>query len=229
MGCKLKGGGGLYARMSVGAVLLAAGESRRMEGVNKLLLELNGVPLVKRSLFALSGSGIDELVIVLGHDADRIEPLLADFPVRIVRNEDYAAGQMSSVHAGLVALAGDFDAIIIALADQPLLNAQDVTALIGAFKKRERGSVVVPTFEAARGNPIILAGDLRTRILDSGLDLGCRHLIESHPELVSTFQAANDHYTFDLDTREDLERLEARLRRTIPGWREAPAVAIGAD
>jgi CTP:molybdopterin cytidylyltransferase MocA len=228
MGCKLKGGGGLYARMSVGAVLLAAGESRRMAGVNKLLLEINGVPLVKRTLFALSGSGIDELVIVLGHEADRVEPLLADFPVRIVRNPDPAAGQMASVRAGLEALAGDFDAVVIALADQPLLNAQDVTALIGAFKKRERGAVVVPTFEGARGNPIILAGDLRKRILESDVNLGCRNLIDSHPELVTTFPAANDHYTFDVDTREDLERLEARLRRPIPDWREAQAARAGA-
>lgn len=229
MGCKLKGGGGLYARLSVGAILLAAGASRRMAGVNKLLLEINGVPLVKRSLFALSGSGIDELVVVLGHEADRIEPLLADFPVRIVRAPTAEAGQMASVHAGLAALAGDFDAIVVALADQPLLNAQDVSALIGAFKKRERGSIVVPTFEGARGNPIILAGDLRARILDAGLNLGCRHLVDSHPELVATFAAANDHYTFDLDAREDIERLETRLRRPIPGWREAAVVTAGAQ
>jgi molybdenum cofactor cytidylyltransferase len=225
MGCKLKGGGGLYARMSIGAVLLAAGESRRMGGINKLLLEINGVPLVKRTLFALSGSGVDELVVVLGHDADRIEPLLADFPVTLVRNPDHASGQMSSVHAGLAALRGDFDAILVALADQPLLNGQDVTALIGAFKKRERGSVVVPTYQGARGNPIILAGAVRDEILASGANLGCRRFIETHPELAASFEVGNDHYTFDLDTREDIARLEARLGRPVSGWRDAPAPA----
>lgn len=218
MGCKLKGGGGLYARMSVGAILLAAGESRRMAGVNKLLLEINGVPLVKRTLFTLSGAGIDELAIVLGHDADRIEPLLADFPVRIVRNPDYAAGQMTSVHAGLAALEGDFDAVIVALADQPLLNSQDVSGLIGAFKKRERGSVVVPMHAGERGNPVIFDGAIRRRILDAGMNVGCRRFIDANPDLVTTFAAQNDHYTFDLDTRADIERLEARLQRPVGGW-----------
>ena len=226
MGCKLKGGGGLYSRMSVGAVLLAAGESRRMGGINKLLLEINSLPLVKRTLFTLSGAGIDELAIVLGHDADRIEPLLKDFPVRIVRNPDYASGQMSSVHAGLATLEGDFDAIIVALADQPLLNGQDVSALIGAFKKRERCSIVVPMHEGQRGNPIIFDGAIRRQILESGMNLGCRKFIDSNPELVTAFEAPNDHYTFDLDTREDIERLEARLHRPVGGWtREATASA----
>ena len=72
MGCLLKGASGLYSRMTIGAVLLAAGAGRRMGGRPKALLELGGVPLVLRQLIALSDAGVDELVIVLGHHAQHI-------------------------------------------------------------------------------------------------------------------------------------------------------------
>src|SRR5262245_30551472 len=155
MACILKGGGGLYPRMRLGAVILAAGEARRMQGINKLALEMQGVPLLKRTLIALSGAGVDEVVVVLGHYADALEPLVRDFPVTIVRNEHYSDGQMTSVRAGLAALHGPFDAVLICLGDQPLINAQDIQGLIGAYKKRDRGDVVVPRVRGQRGNPII--------------------------------------------------------------------------
>lgn len=211
MGCILKGGGGLYPRMRLGAVLLAAGEAKRMNGINKLALEMQGVPLLKRALISLSGAGVDEVAVVLGHNADLLEPLVRDFPVTIVRNDDYRAGQMTSVHAGLMALPGPFDAVLIALADQPLLNAQDIQALIGAFKKRETGIALVPRVRGERGNPVILDWSACAEILADGVDIGCRHLIDRNPGLVVTFDTENDHYVVDIDSPEDIQALEARL------------------
>jgi molybdenum cofactor cytidylyltransferase len=132
MGCILKGGGGLYSRVVVGAVLLAAGQGSRIGNRPKCLLELGGVPLIRRQLIALSGAGVDEVVVVLGHYADEIEPLLQDFPVTIVRNDAPQLGQISSLRLGLASLTGKLDAVAVALADQPLINAQDITALIAA-------------------------------------------------------------------------------------------------
>ena len=100
MGCILKGGGGLYSRVVVGAVLLAAGQGARIGSRPKCLLELGGVPLIRRQLIALSGAGVDEVVVVLGHYADDIEPLLQDFPVTIVRNAEPERGQVSSLRLG---------------------------------------------------------------------------------------------------------------------------------
>lgn len=211
MGCILKGGGGLYPRLRIGAVLLAAGEGQRLGGVAKPAIAIQGVPLVKRALIALSGAGVDEVVVVLGHAAAQVEPLVQDFPVTLVRNAQYRDGQMSSVHAGLAALAGPFDAVLVCLADQPLLNAQDISALIGAFKKRAGGSVVVPYFQGRRGNPVIFDGAAREAIVAAGANLGCRRWIDGHPELVTRFEAPNDHYVVDLDTAEDLAALRARL------------------
>jgi len=209
MGCILKAGGGLYSRLVVGAVLLAAGEARRMGGRPKPLLELGGVPLVRRNLIALSGAGVDEVAVVLGHRADEIEPTLRDFPVTIVRNPDYARGQMSSMRAGVAALSARLDAVIVALADQPLLNAQDITDLIAAFKRRGAASAVVPYVRGGRGNPIILDAAVREDVLAGDANFGCRQWLAGHPERVARMDTENRRYAVDVDTPEDLDTFAA--------------------
>jgi molybdenum cofactor cytidylyltransferase len=211
MSCMFKAGGGLYPRMKLGAILLAAGEAKRMNGVNKLALEMQGVPMLKRALFALSGAGVDEVAVVLGHDAGRLDALISAFPVTIVRNERYRDGQMSSVRTGLAALQGEFNAVLVCPADMPLLNAQDIQGLIGAFKKRGSGSAIVPRVGGKRGNPIILDWAAREEILSGGADFGCRQFIERNPERVAVFDTDNDHYVVDLDSPEDICALETRL------------------
>ena len=201
---------GLYARMRLGAILLAAGESKRMNGVNKLAMEIQGVPLLRRALFALSGAGVDEVAVVLGHDADRFDRLISAFPVTVVRNEGYRDGQMSSVRAGLAALQGPFDALLVCPADMPLLNAQDIQALIGAFKKRGTGVATVPRVGGKRGDPLILDWAARAETL-SGADVGWRQFVERNPDLVTAFDTGNDHYVVGLDSPEDLRALETRL------------------
>jgi molybdenum cofactor cytidylyltransferase len=215
MGCILKGGGGLYSRLAVGAVLLAAGEARRMAGRPKPLLELAGVPLIRRNLVALSGAGVDEVVVVLGHRADEIEPAVRDFPITLVRNPDYAQGQASSVRAGLAALSSRLDAIVVALADMPLITAEDVTAVLGAYKRRARGSVLVPFVDGERANPVVLDAAVRDAVLAGDLNFGCRQWIERHPDQVAHFDVDNDHYRIDLDTSEDLARFERRYGHAL--------------
>ena len=209
MGCLLKGGGGLYSRVVVGAVLLAAGAGSRIGHRPKCLLELGGVPLIRRQLIALSGAGVDELVVVLGHHAELIEPAVQTFPVTVVRNPNPDDGQVSSQRIGLAALSGKLDAVIVALADQPLLNAQDITALIGAWKKRPEGaSVVYPLVNGERGNPVIFGAEVREQILAGAANVGCRQWQAAHADAVAPFVTDNRRYKVDIDTPEDLERFE---------------------
>ncbi|MBV5298329.1 MAG: nucleotidyltransferase family protein [Rhodoferax sp.] len=222
MGCLLKGGGGLYARLRIGAVLLAAGEGVRMGGVAKSLIRLQGVPLINRQLIALSGAGVDEVVVVTGHARDAVEAQVQSFPVTLAYNPDYTSGQQSSVRVGLGALSGNFDAVFIVLADQPLIGAADLTELIAAFKKRPSGHVLVPVVNGQRGNPIVLDATARADILASGTNMGCRHLIERQPELVCVHETLNTRFITDLDTQEDLQRLAERT-----GWKlELPSEAV---
>jgi molybdenum cofactor cytidylyltransferase len=220
MGCLLKQGGGLYPRLRIGAVLLAAGGGRRMGGVAKPLIRLQGVPLIRRQLVAMSGAGVDEVVVVTGFAREAIEEQVRSFPVTLAHNAAAGEGQQGSVRVGLAALTGAFDAVFVAPADQPLIGAGDLTELIAAFKKRPAGHVVVPVVAGQRGNPILLDEVACAQILASEANLGCRHLIERHPELVHVHETANHRFVTDLDTLEDVESL---ARRT--GWQfEVPSV-----
>ena len=220
MGCLLKQGGGLYPRLRIGAVLLAAGEGRRMGGVAKPLIRLQGVPLISRQLVALSGAGVDEVVVVTGYARNAVEELMQSFSVTLTHNEAHAQGQEGSVRAGLAALNGSFDAVFVVPSDLPLIAAGDLTELIGAFKKRPSGHVIVPVVDGQRGNPILLDDVAHAQILASGTNLGCRHLIERQPELVYVHKTTNTRFITDLDTVEDVQGLAQRT-----GWRlEMPAL-----
>lgn len=214
MGCQMKQGGGLYTRLRVGAVLLAAGEGLRMGGVAKSLITLQGVPLINRQLIALSGAGVDEVVVVTGHAREAVEAAVASFPLTLAHNAGFSEGQQSSVRVGLNALGAKFDAVLVLLADQPLIAAADLTELIAAFKKRTQGQVVVPMVNGQRGNPIVLSEQAREQIMASGTNLGCRNLIERNPELVVVHETANTHFVTDLDTHEDVAALAQRT-----GWK----------
>lgn len=224
MGCILKGGGGLYARLVVGAVLLAAGAGTRLGGRPKSLLELGGVPLIRRQLIALSGAGVDEVVVVLGHHAEAIEAAVREFPVTLARNPAPDDGQASSVRIGLQALTGKLDAVVVALADQPMINAQDITALIGAFKKRGEASMVVPRVAGEPGNPVIFEAELRDQWLAGDVNGACRRWRETHPERVHWLDTDNQRYRVDIDTPEDLERFAKRTGHMLR-WPAALAAA----
>ena len=107
------------SRISV--IVLAAGESRRMGGRNKLHLPVAGTPLLRRSVDTLVRAQLGEILVVLGHESANTRVLLEGLPVSTVYNDDYASGQMTSVHCGLAALSQDCDGVMVALGDQPAL------------------------------------------------------------------------------------------------------------
>jgi molybdenum cofactor cytidylyltransferase len=220
MGCLMKANG-LYSRMTVGAVLLAAGAGRRLGGRPKALLELGGVPLVMRQLIALSGAGVDELAVVLGHHAEAVEAAIGAFPITVVRNPAPDEGQATSVRLGLQALSPKLDAIIVAPADMPLIDAQDVIALIGAYRRRGAATMVVPRVRTGRddetvpGNPVIFDAALREAWLAGEADLACRKWRERHPEQVCWFDTDSRRYRVDIDTPADLDAFAAATGHSL--------------
>ena len=204
---------------TVCAILLAAGESRRMGELNKLELPVAGVPLLRRSAETLLASRLQEVVVVLGHHSDASRRLLEGLPLTLVDNEHYREGQMTSVYRGLDALAGACDGLMVCLADQPLLTPADIDLLIAAFGRRCETAILVPVYRGQRGNPIILSREQRSAILEGRRNLGCKRLIERNPELVTAFEMPNDHVVFDLDTPEEYAGLQQRL--SVPQPRAA--------
>jgi len=204
------------SRLKVGGVLLAAGESYRMGGRPKALLQLRGVPLARRNLDALSGAGVQEIVAVLGHRADEVELALRDLPVAILRNPDYARGRMSSLNVGLAALSESLDAIVVSLADQPLIEAQDIAALIASFgRHRGNAAAVVPYVGGERGNPIILDAAVRAAVLTGNEYAGCRQWLDAHPGQVIRMETTNEHYCVDIDGPEDIGAFTAKYGCTL--------------
>lgn len=195
---------------TVSAVLLAAGESRRMGEVNKLELLVDGIPLLRRTAEVLLASGVQEIVVVLGYQADKAGAILEGMPLNFVYNENYLDGHMTSVSQGLLSLSQPCDGVMICMSDRPLLETEDVNALIDAFGKRSHGSVLVPTYQGKRGNPIVIDYQQRQEVFNGERDLACQNLIENDPELVSSFEMSNNHVVVDLDTPEEYAALMGR-------------------
>jgi molybdenum cofactor cytidylyltransferase len=173
-----------------------------------------------RQLIALSGAGVDEVAVVLGHHADAVEAAVCQFPITLVRNPSPDDGQASSVRTGLAALSPKLDAVIVALADQPLINAQDITALIAAFKQRGGAAMVVPRVTVSGGdpkpgNPVIFDAALRAQWLSGAADLACRQWRQAHPERVCWFDTDNRRFRVDIDTPEDMQRFAASTGHTL--------------
>ena len=155
---------------------------------------------------------------------EAIEAAVRDFPVTLARNPSPDDGQPSSVRIGLAALAGKLDAVIVALADQPLVNAQDITALIGAYKKRGEASMVVPRVAGEPGNPVIFDAALRDEWLAGDVNAACRRWREQNPQRVHWFDTDNERFRIDIDTPEDLQRFAQRTGHELR-WPAALASA----
>ncbi len=182
-----------------------------MGPVNKLALRVQGIPMVLRTVRTLLSCALQEIVVVVGHEAERVRAILDGLPVCIVYNECFNQGRVTSVHVGLAALTKPCDGFMVCLSDQGLLEPADISELISAFAHRSYGSVLVPQYQGRRGNPVICDYQHRRALLTANSYPSCRQLIDEHPELVYPFPVDNDHVLFDVDTPADYERLVARI------------------
>lgn len=193
-------------RPALGAVIVAAGQGSRMGDLPKCLIQLDGQSLISRLQRALTSMDVARVVVVTGFYATAIEAELNTLPVSIARNMHPEAGQRSSVALGLQTLGGDFDLVLVALADQPQVGSEEFSELISAFRHRPAGtSVVVPFVDGQRGNPVVFSGALIRHVLAENLHGDLRGYIDSHPECVHKMNTGNPNFTLDLDTPEDVQ------------------------
>jgi len=205
---------------SLAAVLMAAGAGARMGQRPKSLLELDGVPLICRQVMALREAGVSELVLVLGHHAKEIEAAVKALEVSVVINPDPDAGPVGSQRLGLQSLSGQSDAVLMALADQPLLDAADLRQLIQAFAQRMPGSALVyPRVDGQPGNPVIFTAAVRAAMLACPPDVGCKQWRQANTSQVQALDCHNPHFVQDVDTPADI----ATLRRSSGRQLQWPA------
>jgi molybdenum cofactor cytidylyltransferase len=196
----------------IGALLLAAGQSRRMGGPNKLLAEIDGVPMVARVARRLLASRAQPIIAVLGNQADVVDATLGKLPVERVRNPDFAVGLSTSLKRGIAALPSDLDGVIVCLGDMPLISGRHLDRLIAAFNPLEGRAIIVPTRRGKRGNPVLWSKRFFSEMAELAGDVGAKHLIGEHAELVAEVEMDDDAVLVDIDTPEALVKFKERRK-----------------
>ena len=192
--------------LRVGGLVLAAGAGSRMGNRPKCLLQLNGMSLLERQLQAMSLAGVRPVGVVLGHHAERIlqEGVLTRWAAQQVRNPRPDDGHVSSLRIGLKALPAELDAVLVALADQPLIDAQAVQALLAAFAQRPAGTQMLqPSVQGLPGNPVVFSGAVMAQILAGDEHMGARQWQQAHPEALYHWETPHGHYRLDVDNETD--------------------------
>ena len=196
------------AQRSVAAVVLAAGASRRMGGQHKLLIEgSDGRAMVARSVDQLIEAGFTTILVVTGHREEAVRAALAGRPVRFVHAERHAEGIAESLKAGLAALPEDAAAVLVALADMPLVEPATLRRIVAAYDPDEGRTIVVPTHQGQPGNPVLWDRVYVEEMMQLSGDHGARALLRLHAEAVAEVAVESDSVLRDFDTPESLAAL----------------------
>ena len=198
----------------IAALLLAAGKSSRMGGPNKMLAEIEGRPMVARVAQRILSSHARPVVAVLGNMAGEVDAALGKLPVERVVNPDFAEGLSTSLKRGLAALPADIDGALVCLGDMPQITGRDLDRLIGAFNPIEGRAIVIPVRHGKRGNPILWASRFFPEMAALSGDVGARHLIGEHAELVAEVEMDTDAVLIDIDTPDALAEFGGKAKPT---------------
>ncbi len=196
-------------------IVLAAGMSSRMASEEpKQLLHVGGRPLLAWTLEAALQSELEQVVLVLGHEAEKIAAALDPFRshprLRIIINKQYREGMASSLHAGLYEVKDEFPSVMFLLGDQPLLGAAVINTLLRRFRESDK-DICVPLCDGRQGNPVIFSSRFYDLIFGIRGDKGAREIIRAHPESVLAVEIADARCFRDIDSVEDARRLRPLL------------------
>ncbi len=186
----------------VAGIILAAGQSRRMAGANKLLMPVRGELLVRRTVKTVQAAHLDQVVIVTGHQCDEVAEALGDLAVTTVHNPRYAEGLSTSLKIGLQALPPEIDGVLVCLGDMPAVSTEHIARLIAEFDPENDRAIGVPTHNGKRGNPVLWARRFFEEMQEVAGDVGARHLIGANESLVYEVEFGDTAVLTDLDTPE---------------------------
>ncbi len=191
----------------IAGLILAAGESSRM-GRDKALLEYRGRTFLETIVGTLREAGIARVAVVLGHHAGEIQNAVKLKSAEVVINRDYRLGQTSSLQAGLRALENpDLVAVVLCLVDHPAVSGGTVRALADLFQKSP-APVVIPTYNAQRGHPVLIARVLFPELLALGPDEGANTAIRKYRDQTQFVEVDDPGILLDVDEPESYSRLE---------------------
>lgn len=182
------------------AIILAAGTSSRLPGENKLLKSLRGKPLLTHTLETISSLKLMRPILVTGHDAEKIEPIAAEYPIKIVRNLNPQSGMASSIAVAAANIPDQAIGLFIILGDMPCIAPEDYESLASAFSP---ASICVPTFEGQRGHPVLFDITYRPSLMELTGDKGAKSVIKKNADKVQEVPVASNRILIDMDKQED--------------------------
>jgi molybdenum cofactor cytidylyltransferase len=190
--------------MKIAAMILAAGESKRM-GEPKLLLPFGKKTIIETVIDSVIKSGVDEILVVLGSSAEKIEKKIKDFPLRKTVNPDYKQGMLSSVQWGFKVLSDEIQGVLVCLGDQPSISAVVIDKIIDAYKQTGKG-IVVPTYKRRRGHPVLIGIKYLEEIKNLSPDVGLRGVVYNHPEDTHEVEVDTVSILRDIDNPDDYNK-----------------------
>jgi len=182
----------------VSAILLAAGESKRM-GEPKLLLPFGSSTILEQAVDNLLNSRVDEVIVVLGDRAQEMIKRIANRPVKVAINPVYHEGMGTSIVSGLSLIDNKALAVMLVLADQPLIDSETINKLIEAFFSHDKG-IVIPAYKGRRGHPIIFSTKYKEELLGLKGDTGGRQIIREYPDDILEVAVNSQSINIDIDT-----------------------------
>jgi molybdenum cofactor cytidylyltransferase len=186
------------------AMILAAGESRRM-GEAKLLLPFRGKTIIETIIENVIRSKVDKILVVLGSDKEKIEEKIKNFPLEFAFNPDYRSGMLSSIQAGFKALPEDAQAVLIILGDQPSVSSKVINKIIAAYKKTGKG-IVLPVYKKERGHPVLIDTKYRQEVAKLSPKIGLRKLVYNRPDDILEVKVETSSVLRDIDDAEDYRK-----------------------
>jgi len=189
----------------ISAILLAAGQSKRMDGENKLSKEIQGIPLIKLSVKNILASSIDELIIVLGYQKEIIEKLIdKNEKIKFVFNKDFESGMASSIKTGLNNLSYKNEAFFICLSDMPMVNHDIYNQLI---KSKDKKEIIIPTYKGQQGNPVLFDKSMKEKIMNITGDVGAKKILELNKDKILNLEINDQSITKRFNTQNDFSSL----------------------
>ena len=189
----------------ISAILLAAGQSKRMNGENKLTKEIQGIPLIKLSVKNILASSINELIIVLGHQKEIIEKLIdKNEKIKFVFNKNFESGMASSIKTGLNNLSEKTEAFFICLGDMPMVSHDIYNQLI---KSKDNKEIIVPTYKGQQGNPVLFDKSMKEKVLNISGDIGAKKILELNKDKILNLKISDQGITRGFDTQDNFNSL----------------------
>ena len=182
----------------ISAIILAAGESRRM-GKPKQLMPLGKSTILERTVDNFLNSEVYDVIVVVGYKAEEVISLIANRPVAVAVNSAYREGMSTSIVAGLSLISDKVQGVMFALADHPFVDSQTINRLVEAFAAHNKG-ITIPVYQSKRGHPVIFAIKYKEELLRLKGDIGGREIIKRHPDDVLEVAVDCEGICIDIDT-----------------------------